>query len=182
MKKKDEISEVLYTKLISTRAQPARLYGLAKVHKQGTPLRPVLSLPGSSYDNLNKTLAKYFDEIELANIETNIQMSREILEKTELDSDEKIISLDKKSLYTNVPLNEAVEIAPRRLYEQINPPETYRKTMKKLLNLAVSEVHFKCSDLWYVQKVSLAMGASLAVILANLWLKEYEAALKNETP
>ena len=64
MKKKDEISEALYTRLRSTGAQPARLYGLAKVHKQGTSLLPILSLPGSSYDNLNKTLAKYFDEIE----------------------------------------------------------------------------------------------------------------------
>ena len=52
MKKKEEVSEALYTRLRSTGAQPARLYGLAKVHKQGTPLRPVLSLPGSSYDNL----------------------------------------------------------------------------------------------------------------------------------
>ena len=98
MKKKDEISEAMYNRLRSTRAQPARLYGLAKTHKQGTPLRPVLSLPGNSYDNLNETLAKYFDEIEGANIETNTQMAREILEKTELDSDEGIISLDVKSL------------------------------------------------------------------------------------
>ena len=64
MKKKVMISEALYTRLRSTGAQPATLYGLAKVHKQGTPLRTVLSSPGSSYDNLNKTLAKYFDEIE----------------------------------------------------------------------------------------------------------------------
>ena len=64
MKKKNEISEALYTRLRSTGAQPNRLYGSAKVHKQGTPLCPVLSLPGSSYDSLNKTLAKYFDEIE----------------------------------------------------------------------------------------------------------------------
>ena len=54
--------------------------------------------------------------------------------------------------------------------------------MKKLLNLAVSKVHFKCNGLWYVQKDSLAMGASLAVKLANLWLKEYEPALKKEVP
>ena len=164
----------------STGAQPARLYGLAKVHKQGTPLRPILSLPGSSYDNLNKTFAKYFDEIEGAKIKTNTQMAREILEKTELDSEESIISHDVKSLYTNVPLKKAVEKALRRLYEQVNPSETYRKTMKKLLNLAVSKVHFKCNGLWYVKKDSLAMGASLAVILACLWLKEYEPALKKE--
>ena len=74
MKKKDQISEALYTRLRLTWAQPAGLYGLAKLHKQVTPLRPVLSLPGSSYDNLNKTLAKYLDEIELANIEMNTQI------------------------------------------------------------------------------------------------------------
>ena len=54
--------------------------------------------------------------------------------------------------------------------------------MKKLLNLAVGKVHFKCSGLWYVQKDGLAISASLAVILASLWLKEYEAALKKEVP
>ena len=42
MKKKDEISEAMYNRLRSTGAQPARLYGLAKVHKQCTLLRPVL--------------------------------------------------------------------------------------------------------------------------------------------
>ena len=47
MKKKDEISEALYTRLRSTGAHPTRLYGLAKVHKQGTLLRHVFSLPGS---------------------------------------------------------------------------------------------------------------------------------------
>ena len=36
--------------------------------KRTTPRRPVLSLPVSSYDNLNNTLAKYFDGIDGANI------------------------------------------------------------------------------------------------------------------
>ena len=104
------------------------------------------------------------------------------MEKTELDSDESLISLDVKILHTNIPLKEAVEIALKRLYEQVNTPETSRKTMKKLLNLAVSKVHFKCNGLWYIQKDGLAMGASLAVVLANLWLKEYEPALRKEVP
>ena len=59
MRKEDEISENLYTRMRSTGGQPAGLYGLAKVHKKNTPLRPVLSLPGSSYYNLNKVLAKF---------------------------------------------------------------------------------------------------------------------------
>ena len=41
-------------------------------------------------------------------------MARERLEKTELYSDESIISLDVKCLYTNLPLTEAVEIAKKK--------------------------------------------------------------------
>ena len=52
----------------------------------------------------------------------------------------------------------------------------------KFLSMAVSNVHFKCNDTWYVQKEGLAMGASLAVILANLWLKYYEKVLTRNFP
>ena len=65
-------------------------------------------------------------------------MAKDILEKTELHSDESITSLNVKNLYTNVPFKKAVEKALRRLYEQVNPLETFCKTMKKILNLAVS--------------------------------------------
>ena len=155
----------------STGGKPARLYGLAKVHKVITPLRPVLSLPGSSYYNLNKVLAKFFEKFEGANIETNSLDAREILESTNLEPNENLISLDVKSLYTNVPLEEAIDIALGKLYEQGEPPSMARKTMKRLLNMADCQVHFKSNEIWYVQKDGLAMGASLAVILANLWLK-----------
>ena len=87
-----------------------------------------------------------------------------------------------KSLYTNVPLKEAIEIALQKLYSQESPPEIQRATMKRLLNMAVSKVCFKCNDSWYVQVDGLAMGASLAVILANLRLKEYEFAQRQEIP
>ena len=88
MRKKDEISENLYTRMRSTWGQPARLYGWAKVHKMNTPLRPVLSLPGSSYYNLNKVFSKFFEKIEGANIETNSLDAREILESTNLEPNE----------------------------------------------------------------------------------------------
>ena len=56
------------------------------------------------------------------------------------------------------------------------------KLSKKLISLAVSTAHFKGNGLWYVQKDGLAMGASHAVILANLMLKEYKPALMKEFP
>ena len=60
-------------RLRTTGSQPARLYELAKIHKSGTPLRPVLSIPGSSYENLNKFLSPIFERLLGANIETNTE-------------------------------------------------------------------------------------------------------------
>ena len=182
MRKKDERNENLYTRMRFTGVQPARLYGLAKVHKVNTLLRQVLSWPGSSHYNLNKDLAQFFEKIEGANIETNSLDAREILESTNLEPNENLTSLDRKSLYTKVPLKKAVDIALRKLYEQDEPPSIARKTMKRLLNMAVSQVHSKCNETWYVQKDGLAMGASLVVILANIWLKQYETALSRDVP
>ena len=112
-----------------------------------------------------------------ANIETNSKDARAALEATKLDEDELVVSLDVKSLYTNVPVEEAIEIA-LKLYSSDEVPEIPRSAMKSLLRLAVSNVHFKGSKMWYTQSDGLAMVASLAVILANLWMKSFEKSLQ----
>ena len=53
--------------------------------------------------------------------------------------------------------------------------------MKRLLELAVTNVHLKCNKSWFCQKDGLAMGAPLAVILDNLWMKSWEPQLKLRT-
>ena len=176
--KQGKISDKIYQRLRSTGSQLARHYGLAKVHKKDTPLRPVLSIPGSSYENLNRFLTPFFQKLTGANIETNTQDARKVLESLTLEDDEQIVYLDVKSLYTNVPLGEAVEIALRELYSSIPAPDIPRSAMKSLLKLAVTNVHFKCNGIWYVQSNGLAMDASLAVILANVWMKSSEASLQ----
>ena len=107
----EKIPMSLYQHLRSTGAQPARLYGLAKVHKKATPFRPVLSLPGSCYDKINKGLAKLFSRFPGANIETSTTDMKKRLTDVQLLDDEDIFSLDVKSLYTNVPVAEAIAIS-----------------------------------------------------------------------
>ena len=99
-----------------------------------------------------------------------------------LEKDEQILSLDVKSLYINVPVKEAINIALRLLYTGDDKPDIPRTTMKHLLELAVGNVHFKYNGSWYCQKDGLAMRASLAAILANLGMKSWEPQLKLQTP
>ena len=69
-----KISGKIYQRLRTTGLQPARLYGLAKKHKIGTPLWPVQSIPGSSYENINNFLSPFFGKLPGANIETPEQL------------------------------------------------------------------------------------------------------------
>ena len=102
----------LYQHLCSGGAQPAKLNGLAKVNKEAPPpLRLVLSLPGSCYDNINNWLAILSSRVPGANIKTSTTDMKKRLTDLQLQDDEEIFSLDMKSLYTNVPVAEAIDIA-----------------------------------------------------------------------
>ena len=59
---------------------PARLYWLAKVHKKNTLLRLVLSLPGSCYAPLTDLLARWWERLPEAQMETTSN------DKKDLDS------------------------------------------------------------------------------------------------
>ena len=48
-----------YFKLIPSGSQPRKIYGLCKVHKEGQPLRPVVSMLSTAEYNI----AKYLDSI-----------------------------------------------------------------------------------------------------------------------
>ena len=166
--KQGKTSEKIYQRLRTTGSQPTRLYGLAKVHKSCTPLWPDLSIPGSSYENLNIFLSPFFERLPGANIETSSKDARAALEAIKLNEVELVVSLDVKSLYTNVPVEGAIEIALKELYSSDEISEIPRSAMKSLLRLAVTNIHFKCKKMRYTQSDGLAMGDSLAVILANL--------------
>ena len=107
----EKVPMSLYQHLCSGGAQSAKLNGLAKVNKEAPPLRLVLPLPGSCYDNINNWLALLFSRVPGANIETSTTDMTKRLTDLQLQDDEEIFSLDMKSLYTNVPVAGAIYIA-----------------------------------------------------------------------
>ena len=112
------------------------------------------------------------------NIETSTLDARRKLESIKLQPDKSIVSLDVKSLYINVSVSEAIEIALRSPYSS-DHAETSRSTLKILFKLAVTNVCFKCNDRRFCQVDGLAIGASIAVTLANNWIKTFEQQIKS---
>ena len=109
-------------------------------------------------------------------------MTQERLAERKIEKAEQILSLDIKRLNTNVPVKEAINIALRSFYARDDKPDITRTTMKRLLELAFNSLHFKCNENWHCPKDGLATDASLAVILANHWMKSRERQLKLQTP
>ena len=98
-------------------------------------------------------------------------------------NDQVMVSFDVDSLYTNVPVKEAIDIALDLLYKDkkkdnsaVNVPIN-RTQMKHLLELAVCNIPFRFLDKYYVQCDGVAMGSPLAPILADLFMSKLEEKL-----
>ena len=98
-------------------SRSAQLYGLAKVHKSNIPLRPIVSIPGTSYHKIGKFKSHWLDKIPENKIETSTSSLKNDITKIKLDADERLVSFDVSSLYTNVSVAEAIEMASVKLFQ-----------------------------------------------------------------
>ena len=108
LKDNGKISEDLYQNLKPCGSQPPRLYGLAKVHKKDTPMRPVLSMPGSAYYKVGQQVAIWLSHVPECKINTSTKVICDSLNGINLSRDEELVSFDVTSLYTNVPVKESI--------------------------------------------------------------------------
>ena len=89
-----------------------------------------------------------------------------------------MVSFDVTSLFTNVPLDETIEIILRRVYidQKINTNIPV-KEMKELLHLCTKNVHFIFKGEIYIQIDGVAMGSPLGPVLENIFMVELEKIL-----
>ena len=59
----EQLPKQVYDEVRPTGSQRPRMYGLPKTHKVGTPLRPILSMVGSSHHELAKWLASILQPV-----------------------------------------------------------------------------------------------------------------------
>ena len=123
-----------------------------------------------------------FHDIKEGQIETSSEKIKDALREVKMAKDERLVSLDVKSLYTNIPVEEAIQLAKQIVYEKPEPPPVGKKVFVKLLKLALENVHFVCDGKWFRQVDVLAMGSALSVVLSNIQLHGFENDLKRETP
>ena len=161
--------------------QLPRLYGLAKVHKKDIPLRPVLSMPGLPYHKIAQKVTEWLSVVPESKTNSSTQKTVGSLKRTTLKSDEVIISFDVTSLYTNVPIKEAIQEAADRLYSgEVQAPSVDKETFITLATISCTNVILSTHDGTYRQINGLAMGSPPAPPLSNIWLSKYEPTIKDD--
>ena len=89
-----------------------------------------------------------------------------------------MVSFDVAPLFTNVPLEETIEIIFKRIY--INKEITGdipKQEMKELLIFCTKNVHFTSNNETYIQVDGAAMGSPLGPVLANIFMVELKTSV-----
>ena len=170
LKRNGKIDKERYNRLRPTGSQPARLYGLAKVHKNNTPVRPVLSMPGSAYHKIAQQLTGWLQVVPECRINSSTKSISDSLRDITLQNDEELVSFDVTSFYTNVPVEEAIQVCADLLYSGTHLlPPVDKETFTHLLQISTCNVLMLTHDGYYKQLEGLAMGSPPAPLLANGW-------------
>ena len=92
-------------------------------------------------------------------------------------------SFDITSLFTNIPLNEIIDIVINYLFLNTTHYHGFsRQQFKKLLHFSVKECHFLFNGSPYEQKDGVAMGSPLGQLFADIFLSFHERSWFNNYP
>ena len=131
------INEALYKKLYPTGAGVPKFYGLPKIHKKETPLRPIVSSIGAVSYATSKELARILRPL-VGRSPYHVYNNQDLLEdlkSLKLGKDECLMSFDVKALFTSVPIEPAIKIIKRLLEEDPNLKQRTSMSVNHIVSL-----------------------------------------------
>ena len=141
------ITDEIYRDLFPSGSTPGILYGLPKVHKENCPARPILSAIATYNYKLAKFLVPLLQPLTVGQytVKDSFSFVSEIT-AFQNDSDLVMASFDVSSLFTNIPLDESVDLCVDLLFAECDTFEykdcKFNRTQsRKLLNFAVKDTH-----------------------------------------
>ncbi len=166
------ISQRLYRFLRPSDARMPQLYGLPKIHKPSVPLRPIVSATRSFNFNVGKFLVWLFSKY-MTDCPSYVKNSIDFVNSLSSVKPgySRQVSFDVKSLFTNVPVQEATDLA---LEKYINDENCLFRIpsdrLRKLLDFATKYCCFNFNDTLYLQVDGLSMGNPLAPPLSQFFM------------
>ena len=167
------LNEKIANDLLSSEAKTPQFKMSPKVHKEGNPERPVVS----SIDCHTTKISKYIDnqlQPHVKELKSYVKDSTDFIRK--INSMEKIpdnsilVTMDVRSLYTNIPNKEGIE-AVETTFKRKNIGTTIISTFLRLV-LTLNNFVFNSQN--YLQIKGCAMGTKCAPSYANIFMGMFE--------
>ena len=181
------IDRVEYRQLYPTTESTPKFYGLPKVHKKDTPLRPIVSSINSITYNSAKLLAVILSPL-VGNSEHHVKNSQHFSDKIRnerVEEDEELRSYDVSALFTSVPVDRALDIIRERLEKDTTLSERTRLTSKHIISLlavCLRCTYFVHNGIYYLQIHGAAMGSPVSPIICNLYMEHLEQLAISTAP
>ncbi|KAL9960202.1 hypothetical protein ACROYT_G033624 [Oculina patagonica] len=169
LKKQQKIDESTYFKLRSTDGIPPAIRGSTRHHKEGHPLRPIVTCIGSALYNTSKFLTNILAPIQNRNgfsVPNSQNFSRDIADINILD-DETMVSVDVVSLFTAIPVEKACNYIRKKLEDDSSLHSRSSLDIDDiicLLNFVLSNNYFIYNDNIYKQIHGCAMGSPVSPV------------------
>ena len=186
LKDEEIIDKVTYKNIKPVGSRPGVLYGLGKVHKEINnglpPFRPILSAIGTPTYKLAKLLLPFLTPLTQNEytVTDSFHFAEEICKQ---DPNLYMASLDVDSLFTNIPLDETINICIDSLYkDDENTPKIPKNVFCNLLTMATKESFFMFNNKFYKQIDGVAMGSPLGPALANIFMCNFEKKWLKDCP
>ncbi|BHF70394.1 hypothetical protein SprV_0301344400 [Sparganum proliferum] len=163
----------------------ARFYGLPKVHKQGLPLRPIVSLRGTPTFRLSKWLYQ-----RLCFLTEDSQWTGKSAEEfltcikhLEVEADEVMVSFDMISLFTSIPPALAIDTIDGFLREKYDETDQLfkRAHIIELREVCLNTI-FTFNGQVYEQMKGTRMGTTLSGLIADAVLQWLEQQVFSSYP
>nr|VZI50456.1 unnamed protein product [Spirometra erinaceieuropaei] len=156
----------------------ARFYGLPKVHKDGAPLQPIVSLKGTPTYGLAKWLfrrLKFLTDESDNTVFSSVQFL-ETLKGVSIHPNEVMVSFDVTSLFTSIPQDLTIETIQLLLKSKYDETENHlgRAQVLQLLKLCL-RTYFTFDGTIYGQVKGTPLGSPISGFIAEAVLQRLES-------
>ena len=176
------LPEGIYKGLFPRDTRLPEFYGLPKIHKEGTPLRPVVAAFDGPLTPVSMLLERIIHQL-LKFVPSHIENTAAAICSLEKTFAERVTegvivcTMDVVALYPSIPIEDGISAVMDKLHQHEDDVDMAGLTLveiRSLLNLVLQNNYFKFGDKVYRQKKGIAMGNHLAPPLAIVFLDKLE--------
>ena len=181
------IPDQLKDQLTPSYSNPPQIYGVPKIHKDNNPLRPIVSTIGSPTYRLAKQLARTLSPL-AGKGDSFVKNSTHFASDAhtmEIEDGDLLVSFDVVSLFTQVPIDEALKVIEQRLKEDemlMDRTSIPLEDICELTKLCLKSTFNHDQDQFYEQIEGAAMGSPLSPIIANIYMEHFEEKTLSSAP